>query len=132
MGTSFSKLVYSLNLQHSLIRHGSPASASLPSRSAVPSSSIHSELSIPLSGVSDFIRGGTWFSVRLRVVLTDSDVFWNIVYSIHNSICTIPFLHIRAYLPGILITGRRGMGKTSVAKEIARRLEADERVYACE
>lgn len=24
------------------------------------------------------------------------------------------------------------MGKTSVAKEIARRLEADERVYACE
>lgn len=35
-------------------------------------------------------------------------------------------------VPGILITGRQGMGKTSVAKEIARRLEADERVYACE
>jgi 2-phosphoglycerate kinase len=42
------------------------------------------------------------------------------------------FISARTAVPGILITGRQEMGKTSVAKEIARRLEADERVYACE
>ena len=41
-------------------------------------------------------------------------------------------MSLHTAVPGILITGRQGMGKTSVAKEIARRLEADERVYACE
>ncbi|KAG1751778.1 hypothetical protein EDB19DRAFT_1824678 [Suillus lakei] len=69
-----------------------------------------SEPSIRLSGVTDILEDTTKTCVVNYAVHARKDVIRGV--------------------PGIPITGRQGMGKTSVAKEIARRLEADERVYA--
>ncbi|KAG2343853.1 AAA-domain-containing protein [Suillus weaverae] len=81
------------------------ASAAISPELATPSSS-----SLCLSGVSDILVDTTKTCVANYAVHARKDVIRGV--------------------PGILITGRQGMGKTSVAKEIARRLEADERVYA--
>ncbi|KIK41964.1 hypothetical protein CY34DRAFT_84427 [Suillus luteus UH-Slu-Lm8-n1] len=66
--------------------------------------------SLRLSGVSNILEDTTKTCVANYAIHARKDVIRGV--------------------PGILITGRQGMGKTSVAKEIARRLEADERVYA--
>ncbi|KAG2056526.1 AAA-domain-containing protein [Suillus hirtellus] len=66
--------------------------------------------SLHLSGVSNILEDITKTCIATYAVHARKDVVQGV--------------------PGILITGRQGMGKTSVAKEIARRLEADERVYA--
>ncbi|KAG1893975.1 P-loop containing nucleoside triphosphate hydrolase protein [Suillus fuscotomentosus] len=87
-----------------------PASAS---SSPPTSAAISPELVTPslhLSGVSNILEDMTKTCVATYAVHARKDVVQGV--------------------PGILITGRQGMGKTSVAKEIARRLEADERVYA--
>ncbi|KAG2125764.1 P-loop containing nucleoside triphosphate hydrolase protein [Suillus clintonianus] len=91
---------------------GSAINGTLDDLTSTPSSSpaIPSESSIPLSGVSDILEATTKTCVANYAVHARKDVVRGV--------------------PGILITGRQGMGKTSVAKEIARRLEADERVYA--
>ncbi|KAG1809269.1 P-loop containing nucleoside triphosphate hydrolase protein [Suillus variegatus] len=87
-----------------------PASASSsPSTSAAISPALVTP-SLHLSGVSNILEDITKTCVATYAVHARKDV-------VHG-------------VPGILITGRQGMGKTSVAKEIARRLEADERVYA--
>ncbi|KAG2135369.1 P-loop containing nucleoside triphosphate hydrolase protein [Suillus bovinus] len=90
----------------------SPSSLSSPSALAAISSEIvaSSGSSLRLSGVSNILEDVTNTCVATYAVHARKDVVRGI--------------------PGILITGRQGMGKTSVAKEIARRLEADERVYA--
>lgn len=83
-----------------------------PSCSSSASATISSELvtSLRLSGVSNILEDTTKTCVANYAIHARKDVVRGV--------------------PGILITGRQGMGKTSVAKEIARRLEADERVYA--
>ncbi|KAG1873799.1 P-loop containing nucleoside triphosphate hydrolase protein [Suillus subluteus] len=90
-----------------------PSSSSSSSSASVaisPELVTPSESSLRLSGVSNIIEDTTKTCVANYAVHARKDVVRGV--------------------PGILITGRQGMGKTSVAKEIARRLEADERVYA--
>jgi Cdc6-like AAA superfamily ATPase len=66
-------------------------------------------------------------------ILSNTDAFWVVTLTYgYLSARFLSCMSLHTAVPGILITGRQGMGKTSVAKEIARRLEADERVYACE
>ncbi|KAG2078617.1 AAA-domain-containing protein [Suillus decipiens] len=93
-------------------RSDDPASTSSPSVSTAILSTVatSTEPSLRLSGVSDVLEGTIKTCVANYAVHARKDVVRGV--------------------PGILITGRQGMGKTSVAKEIARRLEADERVYA--
>ncbi|KAG0694266.1 P-loop containing nucleoside triphosphate hydrolase protein [Suillus ampliporus] len=81
----------------------SPASTSSSSPSISPEPATPSEPSISLSGVSEILEDTTKTCVAN--------------YAVHAC---------KDFVRG----GRQGMGKTSVAKEIARRLEADERVYA--
>lgn len=88
----------------------SPPSSSSASAVISPGLMTPSEPSLRLSGVSNIIEDTTKTCVANYAVHASKDVVRGV--------------------PGILITGRQGMGKTSVAKEIARRLEADERVYA--
>lgn len=88
----------------------SPSSPPSASTAISPELVTPSESSLHLSGVSNIIEDTTKTCIANYVVHARKDVIRGV--------------------PGILITGRQGMGKTSVAKEIARRLEADERVYA--
>ncbi|KAG1750462.1 P-loop containing nucleoside triphosphate hydrolase protein [Suillus paluster] len=77
--------------------------ASTSSSSPSPAATISAEPSISLSGVTDILED------TIKTCVAN--------YAVHAR---------KDFVRG----GRQGMGKTSVAKEIARRLEADERVYA--
>lgn len=98
---------------------------------------ISPELVTPLrlSGVSNILEDTTKTCVANYAIHARKDVVrggMGLFLAHFDAFFNQPCVFTCTAVPGILITGRQGMGKTSVAKEIAHRLEADERAYACE
>ena len=107
---SFFAVVYSSSVTYS--------SPSLPSPGTV------------LYGVEQIIKEATNHLLANFIIHSQDQVVHGCRSTLVEIFVLLTDLH--ALVSSILVTGRSGVGRTSVAREIARRLEEDTRTYACQ
>jgi len=83
-----------------------------------------------LSGVEQIIKEATNHLLANFIIHSQDQVIRGCRSTLVEMLVLLTDLH--ALVSSILVTGRPGVGRTSVAREIAKRLEEDTRTYACQ